>query len=194
MAFAKRFVGAICVAMVVVGAIAMVLMMVHIVTDGVMRTFFSKSAPGTMEFASFYYMVAVTFLPLAYIHATRGHVIIELFTGGLPRKVVYGIDSAVGFLLSVGAAIFAYAATWKALAMTRAGEYAIGMIIVPTWQTRWLVVAGVGMLAVVALLEAIDDLAVASGRRSVEEGDRLRTQQVTWLEHFFGLHSAVEKH
>lgn len=190
----KRLTGVISIAMMAVGAIAMTLMMVHIVADGLVRTLFSASVPGTMELSSFYYMIAVTFLPLAYIHAGRGHVIIELFTSGLSPRTVYGIESAVGFLLALGAGWFAYATTWKAMMMTTAGEFVVGMLVVPTWQTRWVVVAGVGMLAVVALLEAIDDLAVVIGNRSVEEGNRHRARQKAWLDRAFGLEADAGEH
>lgn len=184
---AKRFVGFLSIAITLLGAVAILFMMVHIVADGLLRTFFSASVPGTLEFASFYYMVAVTFLPLAYIQVARGHVIVELFTGGLSRRTNYCIDGFIGLILAAGAAYFTYAAAWKALAMTRVGEFAIGTIILPTWPTRWFVVAGVGMLAIVAFVEAIDDLLTAFGRKSVEEADAQRAEQAMWLDKIFGL-------
>lgn len=192
----KRFVGLLSIAITLLGAVAILLMMVHIVADGLLRTFFSSGVPATMEFASFYYMVAVTFLPLAYIQIARGHVIVELFTGGLPRRTNYAIDGFIGLILTAGAGYFTYAATWKALAMTRVGEFAIGTIVLPTWPTRWFLVAGLGLLAVTALTEAIDDLLTAFGRKSVDEADRQRAEQAVWLDKIFGLEEITtsEKH
>ncbi|MBW3095817.1 TRAP transporter small permease subunit [Pseudohoeflea coraliihabitans] len=187
MAIARRLAGLLSVVITLVGAVAMVLMMVHIIVDAVLRTFFASSAPGTTEFVSFYYMVAVTFLPLAYIQCLRGHVIIELFTGGLPPRVVHAIDGVVALVIAGAAGYFAFAAGWKAIAMTRAGEFVIGAILVETWPTRWFVVSGVGLLAVVALLQALDDLYTAAGGQTPEQAAERRGSEARRLESIFGL-------
>ncbi|MCC0021419.1 MAG: TRAP transporter small permease [Nitratireductor sp.] len=169
MAPLRRIVGLLCIVTSLVAAIAMVAMMFHIITDAILRNFFATSAPGTTEFVSFYYMVAVTFLPLAYIQAQRGHVIIEIFTQFLPARTRLVFDGLVALLISGAAGYFCYAATWKAIAMTRAGEFVIGMILVQTWPARWMVVIGMGLLSAVALLQAIDRLYASFSGQSLEQ-------------------------
>ena len=168
MAQLRRIVSLLCIIVSLIAAIAMVAMVVHIIVDAVLRNFFASSAPGTTEFVSFYYMVAVTFLPLAYIQSLRGHVIIEIFTQSLPARVRLIIDGFVALIIAGAAGYFCYAASWKAIAMTEAGEFVIGTILVRTWPARWVVVIGVGLLALIALLQAIDRLVTGFGGKSIE--------------------------
>lgn len=156
---------ALALALMVVGGVALVLMMLQIVGEAVMRTAFDSSLIGTMEIVSYYHMVAVTFLPLAYIQRERGHVIIELFTQGLPVRTVAAIDAMVCLAGAVAMAVFCYAAWGRAVHMTAIGEFVIGLTIIVTWPGRWLIVLGTGMLSFYFLVSAIEDALVALGRR-----------------------------
>ena len=148
-----------------VGGVAVMLMMLQIVTDATLRTFFGTSVPGTPEFVAFYYMVAVTFLPLAYIQRTRSHVIIELFTSGLRPRAIAWIECAIFFLAAVAMAFFCAAATGKAIAMTAIGEYVIGMTLIVTWPARWLLALGTGLTSLYLFLNTVDEFLVAAGFR-----------------------------
>jgi len=192
MAQLRRIVSLLCVIVSLIAAIAMVAMVVHIIADAVLRNFFASSAPGTTEFVSFYYMVAVTFLPLAYIQNLRGHVIIEIFTQSLPARARLIIDGFVALIVAGAAGYFCYAASWKAIAMTKAGEFVIGTILVRTWPARWGVVIGVGLLATIALLQAIDRLATAFGGKSIEAYEKDVLKEERRLLSIFGLFASKE--
>ncbi len=153
-------------ALVVVAGVAIVLMMLHIVGDATMRTVFNSTLPGTNEYVSYYYMVCVVFLPLAYIQRHRGHVIIELFTTGLSPRAIATFDALVFLFGALVMAYFCYAAAWKATAMTRNGEYVLGMILLVTWPARWLVVIGTGLTSLCFALQAVEEALVAGGRRA----------------------------
>lgn len=144
---------------------AIIVMMLQIVADSMLRTLFNSNLPGTLEIVSYYYMVAVTFLPLAYIQQIRGHVIIELFTMRLKPRAIAGIECVVFLLGALGMAYFCYATFQRAMAMTALNEYAIGTIIVTTWPSRWFVVAGTGMMSIYLFLHTIDEGLVALGLR-----------------------------
>ena len=157
-----------CKALMLIAGLAMVLMMVQICADAALRTLFDSSVPGTLEIVSYYYMVSVVFLPLAYIQLHRGHVIIELFTSGLSTRTNAAIDGIVYTLAAIALAYFSMAAFEKAIAMTQLGEFVLGVILVYTWPARWLVVAGTGLMSIVYALSAIEEFAVAFGKTNPE--------------------------
>ena len=153
-----------CNTLMMLGGLALLMMMLQICMDAGMRTIAHSSVPGTLEIVSFYYMVAVVFLPLAYVQLHRGHVIIELFTSGLsPRKVSF-IDAVVYTFAGIAMAYFTMAAFNKAVAMTNLGEFVLGVILVFTWPARWFVVAGTGLMSIVYLFSAIEEFSYAFGR------------------------------
>ncbi|MFA6264116.1 MAG: TRAP transporter small permease [Pseudolabrys sp.] len=159
----RRILDLIVNAMLIVSGICIVLMMLVVVADAAMRGLFNSTFPGAEEYSSNYFMVAVTFLPLAFVHRIRGHVIIELFTTRLSPRGIAGLDAAVGFFCGLGALIFCWATTGKAITMTREGEYAIGSILVTVWPTRWMLVFGIFVLAVALCFQALEDARVAAG-------------------------------
>jgi len=164
----RRVTVLLCKALMLIAGLAMVLMMVQICADAALRTLFDSSVPGTLEIVSFYYMVSVVFLPLAYIQLHRGHVIIELFTSGLSARTNAAIDAIVYTLAAFAMAYFAMAAFEKAIAMTQLGEFVLGVILVYTWPARWLVFAGTGLMSIVYALSAIEEFATALGKTSPE--------------------------
>lgn len=187
MSLMKQVLGLLSIVLSLLAAVAMVCMMLHITADAALRNLFDISAPGTIEFASYYYMVAVTFLPLAYIQAVRGHVIIEIFTGNLSSRTIHIIDGTVALFVAFAAGYFCFAVTWKAIAMTRAGEFVIGTILVVTWPTRWFVVAGTGLLSLVALLQSIGEFCCAFDERSETEIAEQEAKHQKRLSTIFGL-------
>jgi len=142
-------------ALLFVGAIALVLMMMHVMIEVGLRTLFNKSIPGTEEIVSGYYMVAVVFLPLAYVQLERGHIIIELFTLKAGPRLKAWIDGCVSFLCSGALGVFTYATFDKAIEMTSKGEFWIGMIEVVIWPARWALPFGLGIMMLIMFLQGI---------------------------------------
>lgn len=140
-----------------VSCVAVVAMMLQVTADAVLRTFLHWSVPGTEEMVSAYYMVAVAFLPLAFVQRERGHVMIELFTMRLSPRTNALIDSIVFTVCGIGLAIFTYAALRKAMVMTEDAEILIGTIDVTVWPSRWFVPVGCGAMALYMWLHAIQD-------------------------------------
>ena len=68
----------------VLATLFLVLMALHVSLDVGLRYLFGKSFTGTLEFVSFYYMVAVVFLPLAYVELQREHISVDVLVGRLP--------------------------------------------------------------------------------------------------------------
>lgn len=153
-----------CNILMFIGGAAMMMMMIQICMDAAMRTLANSSVPGTLEIVSFYYMVAVVFLPLAYIQLHRGHVIIELFTAGLSPRANSFIDGLVYTFAAFAMAYFTWAAFNKAVAMTNLREFVLGIMLIFTWPARWFVVAGTGLMSIVYALNAVEEFTNVFGR------------------------------
>lgn len=142
-------------ALLFIGAVAIVLMMTHVMIEVMLRTLFDKSIPGTEEIVSGYYMVAVVFLPLAYVQLERGHIIIELFTLKAGPRLKAWIDGFVYVVCGGALSIFTYATLDKAIKMTAKQEMWIGMIEVIIWPARWILPLGLGIMMMIMFLQAI---------------------------------------
>lgn len=157
MGLARRILDPIASVLLFVAGASAIAMMLIVTADAGARGLFNGTVPGSQEMTANYFMVAVTFLPLASVQRNKGHVIIELFTGWLPERVQRAIDAVVYLACAGVALVFCYAAYYKAVAMTRADEFAVGTVIVTIWPTRWALFAGVLVLALYLLLDAAEN-------------------------------------
>jgi TRAP-type C4-dicarboxylate transport system permease small subunit len=83
-----------------VGAAAVVAMMLHICLDVVLRNLFRYSFSSTNAMVARYYMVPLAFLPLAYIELKDQMVSVELIDGLLPRPLREASDALVAAIAS----------------------------------------------------------------------------------------------
>jgi TRAP-type C4-dicarboxylate transport system permease small subunit len=155
----ERGLGALATALGWIAAAATVLMMLHVVADVFMREAFNAPITGTVEISAFYYMVVLSFLPLAAITRDRGHVIVELFTGWMTLRPRTLLDGLIAIVTLVYVATF----TWKAAEMAidktgirEAKEAGIGFVEI--WPSRWVVVAGFGLMTVFVAIYMIRDI------------------------------------
>ena len=149
-----------------IAGIAILLIMFHVVVDVAMREIVASPLDGTIEIVSFYDMVAVTFLPLAYVAHHEGHIHVELFTRGLPPRALALLEAVLG------AACFAFTVwlvreTWiAALESQASGEmWETSDDLITIWPSRFLLPAGVFLMGVYMAFRIVDDFLVALGRR-----------------------------
>lgn len=141
------------------GGVCILAMMLHINADVLSRAAFGFALPGTLEIASTWYMVGFAFLPIANIQFWRAHLFIELFTRGLGGRTLVLLDLFAYLLTAVFFGTIAWAAGESALRYTAVREAADATFFeVPTWPTRWFVVAGFGGAALVAAVQAADEV------------------------------------
>lgn len=136
-----------------------VLMMFHIVADVLAKYFFNSPLEGTIETVAGYYMVAVVFLPFAYVCYTEGQIIVELFTRGLSPRNQRLLDGLLGVATFVYMAIF----TWKTFeeAVYRTAQLEIwetGTSEIPIWPSRWTITIGCAVMTAYVLYRLIRDL------------------------------------
>src|SRR6056297_1168181 len=76
---------------VTAACIVMLLMMAHITLDVGVRYFANGQIVGTLEWVSFYYMVALVFLALGYVEMRNENIRVDLFVQMMPHCVQFAL-------------------------------------------------------------------------------------------------------
>ena len=136
-----------------------ILMMFHIVADVLAKYFFNSPLEGTIETVAGYYMVAVVFLPFAYVSYTEGQIIVELFTRGLTPRSQLLLDALLGIATFVYMAIFTWNTFEEAVFRTIQLEiWETGTSEIPIWPSRWTITIGCAVMTAFVLYKVIRDL------------------------------------
>ena len=149
-----------------VGALGVVAMMLHVCADVVLRAVAGRPLPATVEIVARYYMVALAFLPLAWVERRRGMVAVELADRALPPALLRASDAAVALLAAAVYAVLAWI-TWETFQQNRqAGTFVIALDRpVPVWQSYALPPLGFGLACATALARAAALLTGAEAER-----------------------------
>ena len=133
-----------------VAAVGVVLMMVHVCADIIARTITGASLPATVEIVSYYYMVLVAFLPLAWVERRGGMISVELIEFMMSPRMMKVSDGMIAALGTVIYAVMAYA-TW----ITAVKNYVTGTFVVAlqvkiiTWPGYFLPSIGFALAVVI---------------------------------------------
>lgn len=139
-----------------VGSAVLVLMALQILVDVVMRNTVGAGFPATADVVSKYYMIVVSFLPVAYAELQRRHVEASIFTDMLP-KPMHSAIYFIGFLLSaVVYVLLAWGTATEALSQTRRGAYVeAGTLHFLTWPAYWILPICFSLMVLVVLVRLI---------------------------------------
>lgn len=136
------------------GAVGVVAMLVHITTYVITRHLFSAPVPATVEIVSYYYMILIAFLPIAWAERRGDMITVEIFGQffkGPVRKI-----NAVFVALVTAAAYGALTYTTWLMAM-RAFESKTFVIslqtAVPIWPGYFILPIAFGLAAIVTILK-----------------------------------------
>lgn len=150
--------------MAIVGGVAMVLMMLHIVADVATKYLFNDPIDGTTEIVAAYYMVAVVFLPVAYVTFKEGQLIVELFTGWMSNRPLSLLDGFAGFASLAYLLFIVYYTGAEAVRRTIEGEaWETSVELVAVWPSRWVLPIGLAVMALYVLIEALRNLRGGAG-------------------------------
>jgi TRAP-type C4-dicarboxylate transport system permease small subunit len=140
------------------GMFAALLMVAHVSADVTSRTLFNSPIEGTTEFVSAYYMVAVAYLPWAWIARNDGHIRVEVFTSFAPARVIKWLDIFVKIITIAYISFFVWRATLRAVEQYYAGEvWQAGTKYLAIWPSRWVLpVAGILMILYLVIRVAAD--------------------------------------
>ncbi|KMK66554.1 TRAP transporter small permease [Puniceibacterium sp. IMCC21224] len=140
----------------VLGGLAILTLMIHVVADVAMRNLLNQPIPATYEVVTHYYMIALAFLPLAWLERRRGMVQVEVLEPLMSPALLRLSDRFVALLSTVIYAALAWV-TWK----TALGNYATGTFVlaqnvaVPTWPAYFLPPLGFALAAAVTAVRIL---------------------------------------
>jgi len=153
-----------------VAEVAIVLMMLHIAAELLVRWFFRGALEATNEIVTFYYMVACTYLPLAYVTRADGHISAQIFTDYMPARPREILEGVILLCLAAFMVIIVWATTIEAVVMTQVGEtHQAATIYLAKWPARWYLPIGSGIMGLYALAMGLRKL-MGSGTTTTPAG------------------------
>lgn len=143
--------------LLLLSGIALVAMMLHVSFDVAAKYLFHSPIKSTLDVVTYYYMVALTFLPLAAVERGGGHISVELLTQALPprwrdRLAVLSLLVSCAFFGVLGAITLG-----TAIEKFHIGEYVMGTLQLQVWPSRFFVPLGFGLIATVCLAKLVRD-------------------------------------
>ncbi|MFS4436897.1 TRAP transporter small permease [Paracoccaceae bacterium GXU_MW_L88] len=139
------------------GGLVLMLMMLQVVVDVFMRSFLGAGFPATADLVGKYYMVAVSFLPLAVTELERRHIEATIFTDALPERAKM-VLFFLGFAIAAAVlSLMLYGSFQEALRKTATGAYIeAGTVRFPTWPSFWILPFSFALGLVVIVIRLIE--------------------------------------
>lgn len=143
----------------VAAGLSVFLMMVQVALDVALRALFGTGIPGTLTIVSYYYMVIVAFVPLAFAELRRAHIQMELVTDLMPPA--FGRHITGWQLLPVG--LITGGLTWRGYEealkqMERGASQVQGLTTIETWPATFALPLGAGLMTLLVALRFVEFL------------------------------------
>lgn len=136
------------------GRMVLFLTMLHVTLDVVMRYAMNMPLSGTIEISSYYYMIAIVFLPLAAVELRNGHISVEILAQHLRERAQRLLIACVCVLSAVFYALLTWRTWLEAIEKMHVGETYPGSLNLSIWPPRFLMPLGMGLLTIVLLWKA----------------------------------------
>lgn len=150
-------------------SIAVMLMVLHVCSEVASRAFRGQPIEGTIETVSYWYMIMVSFLPLAFVQMTNQNIRVDLLANLLPKRALVVVDLFANTLTLGVVALLGYASFTLALRQTGFKEAVRASTFdFPVWPARWVVVFSFSILAVVLLARLIALISPRTSKLSQE--------------------------
>lgn len=156
MVFLIKLAVGLCRGLSLIGAAAVVLMMIHVSVDVVLLNIFRLSMNTTPEIVARYYMVAVAFLPLGWLTLRNQMIAVELLDFAITRPMRMVSDFIIYVTAAGVYAVMAYANWIKALREASSGSFVeLVRFQMPVWHSYFLVPAGFALAMLACVLMAL---------------------------------------
>lgn len=156
-------------ALLLLGALGMIISMLLGFADVVGTKFFGWPVPGTLEITEST-MVLIVFGALAFTQTQRGHIRVEIFYTNRSPRVKAFMDAVTHFVAIVFFALLVWQGFDEAVYSFEINEATFGAIRFPLFPARLLLVIGCALLLVQLSLDLIDDLLhMVNGQAGAEQ-------------------------
>ncbi len=134
----------------VIGGLAIITLMLHIVADVVLRSAINWPLPATYEIVTNYYMVALAFIPLAWLERGGGMVHVEVLEPLMGPTVLDISNRSVAVLSTVVYGALTYLTFGTATKSFASGTFVMAQNApIPTWPAYFLLPMGFGFACLV---------------------------------------------
>lgn len=148
----SRIRNALLAALAVLGTIAILALMVHIMADVVLRNTLNRPVPATYEIVTNYYMVALAFIPLAWLERSGGMVSVEVIEPLLGPRALWLSDRLVALISTVIYGMLAWVTFEASLKTFASGTFVLAQNVpIPTWPAYFLPPLGFLLAGLVTL-------------------------------------------
>lgn len=140
----------------VLGAIAVITLMLHVGIDVLLRNISNTPIPATYEIVTHYYMIALAFIPLAWVERSGGMVQVEVLDGFMSPAMRRLSDRMIAGLSMLIYGALAWVTLKTALQSFNIGSFVMAQSTrLPTWPAFWLPPLGFGLAALVTGIRMI---------------------------------------
>jgi TRAP-type C4-dicarboxylate transport system permease small subunit len=134
----------------VIGSLAILTLMIHVMTDVVLRNTVNQPVPATYEIVTNYYMIALAFIPLAWVEHSGGMVNVEVIDSLLGPRGLWLSDRIVAVISTSIYAMLAWVTWGPALHAHAVGTFVMAQNVpIPTWPAHFLPPLGFLLAALV---------------------------------------------
>lgn len=138
-----------------VAGLTVVLMMLHVMIDVIGKYVFNAPLPGTAEVVAAYYMIACVFLPLAWVEASGGSIVVEVIYERCSPAVQAVMLKIADVVCIVYYAVLGWFSWDVAMRAWRIDETVDGIWRITTWPAKFLLPFGFALAVVVILLRLV---------------------------------------
>jgi TRAP-type C4-dicarboxylate transport system permease small subunit len=141
-----------------IALLAGLLMMLHVSVDVTARALYNHPLPGTSELVGGYYMVAICYLPWAWLTRHDNHIVAGVFERIGSRRFGYWEEVAVKVFMLLYVGVFCWQTGVRAVQQTVAGEvWEAAGGFVPIWPSRWLLPIASALMCIYLVLRIVRD-------------------------------------
>jgi TRAP-type C4-dicarboxylate transport system permease small subunit len=155
-----------------IGGAGMVLSTVLGAADVVGTQFFGRPVHGALEITEST-MVVIVFGALTYAQIRRNHIRVELFYTRMGPRMQGAMDAFADVMAIVFFGLLLWQASFEAIFSFQIDESTFGLIRIPLWPARFVLVAGTGLLIIQLTVDFIYDL-----NRALVSGERMSAEDV----------------
>ncbi|MBA1154586.1 TRAP transporter small permease [Microvirga sp. Marseille-Q2068] len=138
-----------------VAGLVILLMMIHVMIDVLGKYLFNAPLPGTAEVVAAYYMIGAVFLPIAYVEAAGGSIVVEVIYEKVPERAQKLMLVTADLISAIYYSVLAWFSWDLAVRAWRVNETVDGIWRITTWPAKFLLPFGFCLAVVVLLMRVV---------------------------------------